>query len=195
MTNRQRPAAALALAALVLGTAALRADEGFWPFNAVPRAAIKSAYGFDVTDAWLDHLRRSSVRFGGASGSFVSPDGLVMTNHHVGLGRAGVESGAVVERVIAGAGEVEAEAICRIRGAIADAAVHFKDEGLHRITGIQIREDHGGGGAADGIRQFQISTGIAVGGAVSPLYRDHRARPVRDMGGALCLSGGDAEKL
>jgi hypothetical protein len=86
MTNRQRLAAVVAVAALVLGATALRADEGFWPFNAVPRAAIKSTYGFDVTDAWLDHLQRSSVRFGGASGSFVSPDGLVMTNHHVGLG-------------------------------------------------------------------------------------------------------------
>jgi hypothetical protein len=87
MHSRHRLAAALGLAALVFGAAtALRADEGFWPFNAVPRAAIKKAYGFEVTDAWLDHLQRASVRFGGASGSFVSPDGLVMTNHHVGLG-------------------------------------------------------------------------------------------------------------
>ena len=86
MTSGHRLAAALAAAILVLGAAALRADEGFWPFNAVPRAAIESAYGFDVTDAWLRSPPASSVRFGGASGSFVSPDGLVMTNHHVGLG-------------------------------------------------------------------------------------------------------------
>jgi hypothetical protein len=86
MHSRHRLAATLALAALVVGAAATRADEGFWPFNAIPRAAIKKAYGVEVTDAWLDHLQRSSVKFGGASGSFVSPDGLVMTNHHVGLG-------------------------------------------------------------------------------------------------------------
>ncbi len=61
-------------------------DEGFWPFNAVPRAAIEQAYGFTVTDAWLRHVQLASVRFGGASGSFVSPDGLVLTNHHVGRG-------------------------------------------------------------------------------------------------------------
>lgn len=86
MINRKRLQAAIAIAAIVLGAGALRADEGFWPFNAVPRAAVKQAYGFDVTDEWLRHLQLASVRFGGASGSFVSPDGLVMTNHHVGLG-------------------------------------------------------------------------------------------------------------
>ena len=74
------------LAAIVLATAAPRADEGFWPYNAVPKDAIKKAYGFEVTDAWLKHLQLSSVRFGGASGSFVSPEGLVLTNHHVGRG-------------------------------------------------------------------------------------------------------------
>ncbi len=77
-------AAALALA--LWCSAPLRADEGFWPFNAAPRDAIRQTYGVELTDAWLEHVRLASVRFGGACGSFVSPDGLVLTNHHVGLG-------------------------------------------------------------------------------------------------------------
>ncbi|HEX7999131.1 MAG TPA: S46 family peptidase [Pyrinomonadaceae bacterium] len=60
------------------------ADEGMWTFNNVPRAEIKRKYGFDVTDAWLEKVRKASVRFNnGGSGSFVSADGLVLTNYHI----------------------------------------------------------------------------------------------------------------
>jgi hypothetical protein len=62
------------------------ADEGLWLFNAVPKDKIKARYKFDVTDAWLDHLRESSVRFNnGGSGSFVGPNGLAFTNHHIAI--------------------------------------------------------------------------------------------------------------
>ncbi len=65
-----------------------RANEGFWPYNNIPKAAIKAAYKFDVTDAWLNHLQLATVRFGGGTGSIVSPDGLVLTNWHIGQGVA-----------------------------------------------------------------------------------------------------------
>ena len=71
-------------AALFAGTT--RADEGMWLFNNPPRKLLEEKYKFDPTDKWLDHLQKSSVRFNsGGSGSFVSADGLVLTNHHVGL--------------------------------------------------------------------------------------------------------------
>jgi hypothetical protein len=78
------PILALVLVAVAF-TAVPRADEGFWPYNAIPKAAIKAAYKFDVTDAWLKHLQLATVRFGGGTGSIVSPNGLVLTNHHIGL--------------------------------------------------------------------------------------------------------------
>ena len=59
------------------------ADEGMWLFNQFPKGQLKQKYNFDVTDDFLEHLRLSSVRVGGGSGSFVSPNGLIFTNHHV----------------------------------------------------------------------------------------------------------------
>ncbi len=60
------------------------ADEGMWLFNQPPRQLLREQHQFDATEAWLGHLQRAAVRFGGASGSFVSEDGLLISNHHVG---------------------------------------------------------------------------------------------------------------
>ena len=66
----------------------VRADEGMWTFDNPPRTQLKELYGFEPTQEWLDHIRLSSVRFNdGGSGAFVSPNGLVLTNHHVARGQ------------------------------------------------------------------------------------------------------------
>jgi Peptidase S46 len=74
--------AALALAVALPAAA----DEGMFTFDNPPTKQLQ-AYGFTPTREWLDHVRLASVRFNdGGSGSFVSPDGLMISNHHVGLG-------------------------------------------------------------------------------------------------------------
>jgi hypothetical protein len=84
MIRKTLPTAAAA--AVVLGAVMTApADEGMWLLTALPKKHLAAKYGFTPDDAWVTHVQRASVRFNsGGSGSFVSPDGLVMTNHHVG---------------------------------------------------------------------------------------------------------------
>ena len=71
-----------------LGLPGTLADEGMWTFDNVPVKQLQQRYGFSPSQQWLDHVRLASVRFNdGGSGSFISPHGLVLTNHHVALGQ------------------------------------------------------------------------------------------------------------
>jgi hypothetical protein len=64
-------------------TQSLEAEEGMWTFDNFPTKLVAAKYGFTPSQSWLDHIRASSLRIaGGCSASFISPQGLVMTNHH-----------------------------------------------------------------------------------------------------------------
>jgi hypothetical protein len=73
------------LACLLMPITAAHSDEGMWLVNAPPRELLQKKYGFDLTDAWLRRAQLASIRLNnGGSGSFISPNGLLITNHHVG---------------------------------------------------------------------------------------------------------------
>jgi hypothetical protein len=73
--------AVVLICALVVSCVA-GADEGMWTFDNFPAESVQKAYGSTVTAAWLDHVRLSTVRLTNCTASFVSPEGLMLTNHH-----------------------------------------------------------------------------------------------------------------
>ncbi len=79
----KRAVGGLLLGGLALFVSFAFADEGMWLYNAFPHARVKAKYSFDPSQSWLDHIRLSSIRFNNGTGSFVSPDGLAFTNHHI----------------------------------------------------------------------------------------------------------------
>ena len=206
-----RRAALAALAVLLWTTSAtLDADEGFWLFNAVPRTAIRDAYGFEVNDAWLERVRLASVRFGGASGSFVSPDGLVLTNHHVGLSTLQKLSTRDRDLVAAGfyartrADEIKApdlelnvltsieDVTARVTGAVEDRMSPAQAHEARRaaITGIEDESTRGTGLKSEVVTLYQ--------GGLYHLYRYKRYTDVRVVFAPefdIAFYGGDTDNF
>lgn len=169
-----------------------RADEGMWLFNNPPVRQVKEKYGFDITADWLEHLQKSSVRFGnGGSGSFASANGLILTNHHVGSGM--IEKLSTPERDLLKNGfyakTAKEELKCpdlelnvlmsiedvtdRVNAAVDPKASPEEASKKRRITiaGIEKESDEKSGLRSDVVTLFQ-------GGAYH-LYRYHRYTDVR----------------
>ena len=73
----------LALAVVAFAGAGTTADEGMWTFDNFPKEDVAKKYNVQVTDQMLDKLQKAIVRLEtGCTGSFVSPEGLILTNHH-----------------------------------------------------------------------------------------------------------------
>lgn len=88
LSARLRSILLLPVAVVLASAVVVHAEEGMWTFDNPPTKQLQAKYGFTPTQSWLDHLRLSSVRLNdGGSGSFVSPDGLLLTNHHVARGQ------------------------------------------------------------------------------------------------------------
>ncbi|MGA9588064.1 MAG: S46 family peptidase, partial [Terracidiphilus sp.] len=88
MFGHAKCSVAILVVATVAAVPVIRAEEGMWTFDNPPLKQLAAKYNFHPTQEWLDHLRLSSVRLNdGGSGSFVSSDGLLLTNHHVARGQ------------------------------------------------------------------------------------------------------------
>jgi len=81
MRRSGRPAR-LVLPVLLLGSPPAFSDAGMWTFHDFPHDLVKREYGADVSSAWLDRVRTATIRLSNCTASFVSPDGLILTNHH-----------------------------------------------------------------------------------------------------------------
>jgi V8-like Glu-specific endopeptidase len=80
MPSRSLISIAAGCVVLTVGTAS--ADEGMWTFDNFPFELLQERYGVRIDDAWLERVRLGTVRLSGCTGSFVSPNGLILTNHH-----------------------------------------------------------------------------------------------------------------
>ncbi|NBW89694.1 MAG: S46 family peptidase, partial [Gammaproteobacteria bacterium] len=70
------------LATAIFANVAAQADEGMWTYDNFPSARVQAQYGVKIDQPWLDRVRTATVRLAGCTASFVSPEGLILTNHH-----------------------------------------------------------------------------------------------------------------
>jgi hypothetical protein len=208
-----RPSLAALIAALAFASAPrpAGADEGMWTFNDFPADRVEKAYGFRPDQAWLDHVRASSLRLArGCSASFVSPNGLVQTNHHCAQGCIEQLSSSTEDLVAAGfyAKRIEDERKCpnvevnqlsaitdvtsRVKAAVAGKDGPALADAKKAIQAVIARECSGGN--AD----IRCDVVELYHGGIYNLYRYRRYQDVRlvfapEM--AIAFFGGDPDNF
>jgi hypothetical protein len=180
------------MVAVALLAAPASADEGMWPFDMIPVQRIAADHHVTLTPQWLDHVRRASVRFNsGGSGSFVSPRGLLLTNHHVAsdcvakLGSVGhdyLASGYVAGRdgPEARCPDLEIDQLVSIAEVTAQVQaarqVNLSDADANRAIKAQMASIEKDCHDATGLRCDVVTL---YGGAMYRLYRYHQYTDVR----------------
>ncbi|HUT85440.1 MAG TPA: S46 family peptidase, partial [Elusimicrobiales bacterium] len=81
-----RKALPLMLCFMLVGLTGLRADEGMWTLDNLPHKQLKEKYNFTLSDEWVKTVQLSAVKLPRGSSTFLSPNGLIITNHHVASG-------------------------------------------------------------------------------------------------------------
>jgi hypothetical protein len=166
------------------------ADQGMWTFDRFPVAKVQAGYGFAPSRTWLDHVRLSSGRLPGCSASFVSPQGLVMTNHHCAVNCLAALSNKMQDYVASGfyAKRLEDEvkcpsvdflqltAISDVTKAIAAATVGKSGRALLDARQAKERELRNACGQSETVRCDVVSL---YHGGVYDLYRYNRYADVR----------------
>jgi Peptidase S46 len=131
------------------------AEEGMWTFDNFPSAAVKQAYGAEVTPEWLDHVRLSMLRLTNCTASFVSPNGLILTNHHcveVCLAEQSTNEVSYLELGLNASNQKDER---RCPGQRADVLV-----GTENITGAVLKAEAGLGDAAANSARKQLLTSL-----------------------------------
>lgn len=130
------PLLSLALAPLALGQDPAPPAGKMWLYEEPPLEELRETYGFEPAEAWREHKRLSSLRWDGrGSASFVSPDGLILTNHHCvknrlpQLGSEVAEDGYVAR--------IRAEEL-PLQGAVANQLVAMEDVTARVFAGVEL---------------------------------------------------------
>ena len=199
------------VALVVAGVDIARADEGMWTFNNFPFDKVEKSYGFRPTQAWLDHVRLSSLRLAdGCSAAFVSPHGLVQTNHHCAIrciqqistaARDYVATGfyATVEKDEIKCPEIEGNqlvAITDVTGRIRQATAGKEDEAFAAaLRGERTRIERE---CADNDATLRCDVVELYNGGVFNLYKYRRFQDVRLVFAperSIAFFGGDPDNF